>query len=300
MVQSEVKTARELLALALAFEDRAAHRFRLMAARMREEARDDLARLFESLAQEEVRHADELRRMPEAADSSAEALGQDLAPDLEAICSAPDADTLRRQTLYDCLADAVRNEIKTFDFYSYVAATAEDTLLQDLAESLAKEELGHANELRRLRRQAYRQLRSEAGPWPKASAIETLGDLQAAATRGERAVAAVMGGLYRQIPELEDVTRSLTDSLPQFVAEGGESAAATSDTDTGPAARGASDGRARPDRDRLRAALRCATEAFEFYDAVVSMAAREDVMLTAQALSACALRRIQLLRGSQT
>jgi len=302
MVHAQVTTARELLALALAFEQRAASRFRLMAARMRGEGRDDLVRLFEGLALQEDRNADKLRQMPEAAELNVETPSQGLAPELEAISSLPDAETLRQLSVYDCLAEAVRNEEKTFDFFSYVAATAEDGGLQGLAETLAKEELEHANELRRVRRQAYHQLQRMPGSWPKASAIETLNDLHAAAVRGERAAAARAGNFYRQRPELAEIERSVTDLLSSPLRSEGEAAAAEakSDRDDELAPRAAGEDLARSDRDHLRAALDDATEAFEFYDAVVSTASQEDVMLTAQALSTCALRRIQLLRGLKT
>lgn len=300
MVRSQVKTTRELLALALAFEQRAASRFRLMAARMREEGRDDLVRLFQGLAHEEDRHANKLRQMPEAVDLDAEAPAQDLAPDLEAISRAPDAETLRQLSVYDCLAEAVRNEVKTFDFFSYVAATAEDGGLQGLAENLAKEELEHANELRRVRRQAYHQLRRLPGPWQKASAIETLNDLRTAAIRGEQVIAAHAGGLYRQLPVLEELSQSISDLLSQPPQDRSRPAEATSDRPDGSASRAAGEDRSPPDRDQRRAALDDAKEAFEFYDAVVASASREDVMLTAQALSTCALKRIQLLRGLKT
>lgn len=300
MVHAQVTTARELLALALAFEQRAASRFRLMAARMRGEGRDDLVRLFEGLALQEDHHADKLRQMPEAAELNVETPSQGLAPELEAISSLPDAETLRQLSVYDCLAEAVRNEEKTFDFFSYVAATAEDGGLQGLAETLAKEELEHANELRRVRRQAYHQLQRMPGSWPKASAIETLNDLHAAAIRGERAAAARAGNFYRQRPELAEIERSVTDLLSSPLRSEGEPADATSDGDDGLAPLTAGEDLVRSDRDHLRAALDDAMEAFEFYDAVVSTASHEDVMLTAQALSTCALQRIQLLRGLKT
>jgi len=123
-----------LLALALALEQRAAARFRLMAARVRAEGRDDLAGLFEGLANEEDRHAEDLRRLPEAAAAGAEPAAalatvlatENLDPDLAALSSTPEAETLRQMSPYDCLAEAVRNEIKTFDVFSYIAATVED------------------------------------------------------------------------------------------------------------------------------------------------------------------------------
>ncbi len=302
MVPAHVKTAGELLALALAFERRAANGFRLMANRMREEGRDDLARLFEGLAREEDRHAEDLRRLPEAADLSADPVAQDLEPDLAPHSGAPDRESLRRLSVYDCLAEAVRNEIKTFDFFSNVAARAEDDALQDLAESLAKEELEHANVLRRVRRQAYHQERRAPGVWPKASVIETLNDLRAAAIRGERAVAAGTGALDRQLPELNEISQSIADLLshPSEEEDRSQAAEATPEETGGSAPGTAGENRISPDRGRQRAALDGAQEAFAFYDAVVASASREDVMLTAQALSTLALKRIQLLRDGPT
>ena len=300
MVPSQVKTAGELLALALALERGAASRFRLMAARMREEGRDDLVRLFEGLAREEDRHAEDLRRLPEAADRSAEPAIQDLPPDLPAFSGAPDGESLREFSIYDCLAEAVRNEINTFDFFSHVAANAEDGALQDLAERLAKEELEHATVLRRVRREAFHQLRRRPGIWPKASAVETLDDLRAAALQGEQTVAARAGALQRQLPELEEISRSIADLLTEPPRDRSLPAEATPGGVGGSRPRSVRENRISPDRDLLRAALDGAKEAFTFYDAVVASASREDVMLTAQALSTHSLRRIELLRDRLT
>jgi rubrerythrin len=190
MARTQVKTVGELFALALAMEQRAAARFRRLAGRMREDGRDDLADLFEGLAREEDAHAERLREGPREPDADVGALVRDFAPDLAEKVPAGDEPALRQLSVYHSLAEAVRNEVKAFEFYSHIAAAAEDAALQDLAENLAKEELDHANALRRVRRQAYHRLRPEAGPWPKASAVETLGDLRAAAARGEQAIAA--------------------------------------------------------------------------------------------------------------
>lgn len=298
MARTQVKTVGELFALALAMEQRAAARFRRLAGRMREDGRDDLADLFEGLAREEDAHAERLREGPREPDADVGALVRDFAPDLADKVPAGDEPALRQLSVYHSLAEAVRNEVKAFEFYSHIAAAAEDAALQDLAENLAREELDHANALRRVRRQAYHRLRPEAGPWPKASAVETLGDLRAAAARGEQAIAASLSVLYRQLPELEEIARAVTDILaPPAQVEHGTADPVSSD-DGGRALDAAKRSRARLDRDRVGMALNSATEAFEFYDAVVSTASREDVMLTAQALSTCALKRIQLLRSS--
>ena len=300
MVPAHVKTLGELLALALALELRAAARFRLMAARMREEGRDDLVSLFEGLAREEDRHAEDLRRLPEAAEQSDEPAALDVDPDLAALSSAPNGESLRQLSIYDCLAEAVRNEINTFDFFSNVAAKAEDDALQDLAERLAKEELEHATVLRRVRREAFHQQRRAPGIWPKASAIETLDDLRAAALGGEQAVAARVGALKRQLPELEEISRSIADLLSQPAEHRSQAPRATPEGAVGLQPRDARGDRTSPDRDLLRAALDGAKEAFAFYDAIVTVASREDVMLTAQALSMLALKRIELLHDRLT
>ncbi len=298
MARAQVKTVGELLALALAMERRAAARFRRLAVTMRADDRADLAELFEGLAREEDAHADRLREGAGVAGEDAEALVRDIAPDLAELITAGDDQASRPLSVYHSLAEAVQNEVKAFEFYSHVAATADDAGLQDLAESLAGEELDHANALRRVRRQAYQRLRPEAGPWPKASAIETLGDLCAAAARGERAIAAPLSALYRHVPELEEIARAVTELLSAPGQTEPMGAGPASGDDGGGTCHAAEAARPRP--DRMRAALKAATEAFAFYDSVVATAAREDVMLTAQALSACALKRIQLLRDAQT
>ena len=124
--------------------------------------------------------------------------------------------------------------------------------------------------------------------------------MRAAAIRGERAIAARVRGLYGWLPELEEITQSVTELLSSPEQNRVGPAKATSDRPDGSGSRTAGEDRSPPDRDQLRAALDDAKEAFEFYDAAVSTASQEDVMLTAQALSTCALKRIQLLRGFKT
>ena len=300
MALPQIKNERELLALAMTLEQRAASRFRLMAAHMREQGRDDLACLFEGLAQEEDSHADKLRQLSGTADLDAETLTQDLASVLDAIPGAPDAEALRRASVYECLAEAVRNEEKTFVFFSYIAASAEGEALQTLAETLATEELEHAKVLRRVRRQAYHQMRRVARRWPNASAIGNLNDLRNAAIRGERAIAAGLGGLSQRAAELEQISESVNALLSTLEQNSREPADSMPGDDDEVAPHAVDEDRSISGRDCLRAALDDAHDAFEFYDAVASTASQEDVMLTAQALLTCALERIQVLRGLKT
>jgi rubrerythrin len=61
---------------------------------------------------------------------------------------------------YRALSVAVRNEERTFVFWSYVVAHAQDPDVRKAAERMAGEELRHAARLRRERRQAYHAGRS--------------------------------------------------------------------------------------------------------------------------------------------
>lgn len=297
MALPEIKNERELLALAMSLEQRAASRFRALAARMREQGRADLARLLDGLAEEEAGHADKLRLLPGAADLDSPTLARSLAPVLDTISHAPEAETLERASIYECLAEAVRNEEKAFAFFSYVAASAVDGALQRLAESLASEELDHARALRRLRRQAYHQMRNVTRPWPKAASIETLHDLRDAALRGEQAIEAGLRGLSKPVSEVERITQSVDALLSSLQRTHGRTAESGPGHDASTPVGGGNDPRSRSDRNRLVASLHDAHRAFEFYDRVASIASREDVMLTAQALSTLALERIQVLRG---
>src|SRR5581483_5216903 len=105
------------------------------------------------------------------------------------------------------LAMAVRNEERTFAFWSYLAAYSADPEIKQASESMVKEELGHVATLRKERRSAYhrehdRKERSE--PNLEASPVD--------ARRLELRLAAQLGDLERRLSGPAAVrTRELLD-----------------------------------------------------------------------------------------
>lgn len=269
----------ELLAYAAALERRAARRYRHLAEQMRARGRPDLAELFDRLAREEEGH--------EAWVKARSNLGQgEPEPDVGGEEPVPDEDLTRAST-YACLAAAVRGEQKAFEFFSYVAADSDDPEIKSMAEDLAHQELQHAALLRRARRRAYREVKQVASRWPRAREIESLDHLLAAAARGEARILAAISRDADRLDVLADLQRLARERLPPLglSLEGPPPV-----EDQGGAA-------ATGDEEILRAALDQAEAAFEFYDAVATSAADEQVLLTAQAFTAFALDRLRRLRG---
>lgn len=158
-----VKTLEELFALAHAMEHEAAERYAEIAGRMRQEGNPALAAIFEGLS------ADEKVHLEQVAHWSQQVKGH--APDPSLIrWKLPEtfddegASTIAPQLLsaYRALAMAVRNEERAFAFWSYVAAQASAPEIQQAAETMAHEELGHVATLRRERRRAFHAARAGA------------------------------------------------------------------------------------------------------------------------------------------
>lgn len=159
-----VRTLEELFALAHAMEQEAAERYAEIAGRMRRDGNPALAAVFDGLSADETGHLDQVVRW------SRQVKGQ--APDPSLIRWKPPetfddegASTIAPELLsaYRALAMAVRNEERAFAFWSYVAAQAQDEPVQQAAEAMAREELGHVATLRRERRRAFHTARTGAG-----------------------------------------------------------------------------------------------------------------------------------------
>ena len=270
----KVHSVAELSALAILLEQRAAQRFRLMAEAMAARGRDDLKDLFDRLAREEDRHEEAIRGAAPGLDDRlikahwpAE-LGEPPRP--------PDPRQLASASVYQCLAEAVRNEDKAFRFFSYLAANAEDPALAARAEALAKEELAHAALLRRARRAAYHRETPPVHGWPKARDVVSLEDLRRAALPRELALSKCLerAGLDPA------VSRTCARIQALLAAQGGAALEALSST-TGTLEEESS-------------------AAFAFYDQVASNARDEALLLDAQALSALALERLKQLTPQDT
>jgi rubrerythrin len=181
-------------------------------------------------------------------------------------------------TPYRALAIAVTNEERAFALYSYIAAMADDRGVAQLAETLAREELTHATELRVRRRQAYRrELPGKSLPAP--DTVETLADLRAVELRLAREIAEAHRAIARSLeaagdPESAGMLSALAHREAKIASFAGTAKAAAS------ARRGLPAGRQLT--DLLQAALRPLEAASEIYEDIIAHADHEDLMNAAQ------------------
>lgn len=177
----------EVLAIAYTLEREAQTRYSDLACSMRLVGRPDLAALFGDLAKEEEHHiaaveglaTKTLQRMPSLAGAFSWQLP-------EIFGSADRTVVTNALTPYEALVAAVHNEERAFAFWLAIAAKADDTIVRQQAEAMAREELLHAAALRIARRRAYRaggRVRPFAGISDASSMIEHLNALRSDCAR---------------------------------------------------------------------------------------------------------------------
>src|SRR5262245_8644317 len=147
----------ELFALANAMEMEAADRYSELADEMTVQKREDLAAVFTQLAAAEREHVDSVTRWSRARRGKAPdpALVRWDAPETFDEATMTELKASQLLTPYRALSMAVRNEERSFAFWSYVAAFAADPEIRSSAEAMAHEELEHVATLRKERRRAY-------------------------------------------------------------------------------------------------------------------------------------------------
>ena len=175
-----VKTLEELFAIAHAMEHEAADRYAGIARRMSAQGNTALAAVFERLSADEKGHLDQIAHWSERVRGKAPdpTLIQWELPETfdDEGASAVDPQLL---SAYRALAMAVRNEERAFAFWSYVAAQARKPEIQQAAEAMAREELGHVATLRRERRRAFHANRYGAdGKKPSGSLVQDEASLE--------------------------------------------------------------------------------------------------------------------------
>jgi len=277
---SPVASVDELLLLARALESEAARRYSELASSMRLRDEVRLAALFDFLADIERKHAVQIAER--AADLSERSLPE-LPP--REVPESFDAEAAESSLLtpYRALAIAVRNETRAFAFYSYLAATAPEEPVRELAEELAKSELAHADLLRRERRKAYRA-ESPGGRRPSPPLPQTLPVLwslcvetEVRAARYHRALAEL---LHRQnsagavafsaaAQDEEDCARQAADHIGERFPE-----------------------LADPVQPTIGGGRRLLEEAFERYSDIAGRSQEEAVMEQALSLAERASRRL--------
>jgi rubrerythrin len=190
-----VKTLEELFAIAHAMEHEAATRYAEIGARMRQDDNPALAEVFERLAAEEQGHLDAVVHWSERQKGKVPDPAR-IRWQLPETFDDEGAGTTdpRLLSAYRALSMAVRNEERAFAFWSYVAAHAEAADVQQAAETMAHEELGHVATFRRERRRAFHAERSRARAHPAGAA------------------AAGMAALERRLAELLELVPAASES----------------------------------------------------------------------------------------
>jgi len=294
------------MSIALYAEHEAIRRYIRLAEAMHNYGNQETASLFERMVEEEQEHE---RLIEEWAKLEGIKLRTDIGPVKWEDPQVPtdyDSDAVdpAHSTPYRALAFAVHNEERAFHFYTYVAATADDETVREYAETLAREELGHAALLRAMRRRAWRAER-EAGheePDVAPTIIHTLADLLAVASSAERCLADNLAALANNHPGLEKIRKAARVMLEGIEAQlksagnPGENAVKAIESIENYKSKTAAES---DDPDALLQRLRADSDrCFAFYDAVVTHAKDEAVMLAAQKLSESVLERIDLLRDT--
>ncbi len=169
MLSTHVKTTRDLLSIALQAEREAIKRYTELNQNMLQANNEPAAKLFQRLINEEEEHEQLL--LDWMSKNNLEE-NNDIGP---ISWSDPTISTTYNNeakdpsysTPYRALAFAVHNEEIAFRFYTHVAANATNQEIREYAETLAREELGHAALLRAERRRAYHQEQSNISTEPK-------------------------------------------------------------------------------------------------------------------------------------
>ena len=275
----------QLIALVSEITGQTAGRFRLAAQRAEETGRSDLGAIFSQRADEESAYLDEIRDLAGIGAARQPVPAAWMAA-IEPLLSVLDPTELIYLRPYGAWAEAVREKERSFRLLSFLAAQAETPQVQDLAEGFATDQLKVAQRLRHARRTAYHRGRADAARWPNPRAIESMEDLTTVATLAER--------LFLDTVDQGPGSQSLKDALHAVTL------AALPDVGTRKSPTGRPDDdhpteEAKPTKVRGRSILDEALDAFAFYDAVAGQVQGPEVLEKAQALTAMAVTRIEIL-----
>lgn len=273
--RGEVASLHDLLGIANAVEVEAVARYAQLAGEMERRGETETAAVFREMCDIEKGHVDFVAQR-------ARALGQELPPAGGFTWHLPPElssswDEVRHSQLltpYRALAIAVTNEERAFAVYSYLAAQAEEPEVARQAESLAREELAHAAQLRVRRRRAYHSAHPERRR-PRRPAPETLAELRALDTDLARQSAAALNAIATALETTGDT------SSAGLVAAVAQREAGLAGGKAGPADTAASDiGRSPP--GLVREALRQLEFASEVYEEVIAQTERDELLQAAQ------------------
>jgi rubrerythrin len=282
---------RHLVGIAAAIESEAIRRYASLAQEMERRGEPATAATFREMGEMEQRHR-------AAVDRWASALKEPVPPEQNFVWLLPPEigaswDEVRHSSLltpYRALAIAVTNEERAFVFYAYIAANAPDPRVAREAETMAREELAHAAELRVHRRQAYRREHPSASP-PVDLAIETVAAFRSLERSLERNAAALHREIAMALTQVGDsASAALVDAMARREAE---SSAADEPPSSSPWPSPESVGGEPP--VLLYAALKPMERASEIYEDLIAHAGSEELLRAEQAALTNLVERIAAL-----
>lgn len=282
----DVGSVEELMDIATGMEHEAATRYDQLATRMERQGDADMATLFRCMAELERDHERGIGRWAER-EGRRRPLPAHFAWRMPETFDDAEANVL---TPYRALGIAVRNEERAFAFYSYLSALARDGTIRGRAEALAREELNHVAELRKMRRKAFHVGRPPSSA-PRARSIAELRAIAAGFDRGAEEVdRVVVAALARVGANDAAVLFYRPEPAPQTDAPASaavEAARASGVLRTG----------ALTPKGALALALRDADEVADAFLAMAEQATDEALLREAQRMAEHAMGRAALVRS---
>lgn len=309
MLSTDVKTASDLMSIALQAEREAIRRYSALADAMSKGNNQSAAALFERMVIEEQEHEHLLIEwMAQENISENSNIGPIVWKDPNISTTYNDeAHDPYYSSPYRALAFAVHNEEIAFSFYTHVAANSENPAVRKYAETLAREELGHASLLRAERRRAYHQ-EHEANiiePRLEPTAIKNETDLLAAAISIDEYLMTQMETIAETIPEIKSLANETKQQIASNQTALNKNITKNHTLPNEDITRNIEQTKLfranmKPKLDEHNMELQrlwsCSDRSFSFYDAVINTTDNETVMLTAQALCTLALNRVGTLK----
>jgi hypothetical protein len=210
-----------------------------------------------------------------------------------------------RSTAYRVLAFATQRSQQIFRFYIDVAAGTKDAKIQEYAEILAQEELDFASAMRAKRRRAWH---AERGQHPHESridprAIETMADLLTVAASLERCILQNLRLLLKTEQQVQLLVKHSENTLHEIkllARDSGATSEAANQVEEVIEDYSSQLTEQSLDSSRLLQRLyRDSDRSFLYYDFVVSRAPEEAILLRAQRLTYLALLRLNMLHELQ-
>ena len=282
---------RHLVGIAAAIESEAIRRYATLAQEMERHGEHATAATFREMGEMEQRHREAVDRWARSLDEpvpAAESFVWLVPPEIGASW-----DEVRHSSLltpYRALAIAVTNEERAFVFYAYIVANATDPRVTREAETMAREELAHAAELRVRRRQAYRR-EHPAAPAPLELAIETVAAFRSLERSLERNAAAMHLGIAAALASAGDsASAALVDAMARREAE-----PPAADEKPSSPPRPSLEGLGGEPQVLLHAALKPLESASEIYEDLIAHAGSEELLRVEQATLENVVERIAAL-----